>query len=89
MEFDIRGYIIITVRNNQVAEKEVLTCSIQSEMFTTVDSEPPSKLYISQAAGGERTFHAKSPKQKTEFVHKIRSPKHRSQEPVEKGRKLK
>ena len=34
-------------------EKEVLTSGIESEILSNNDSEPPTKLYISQAPGGE------------------------------------
>ena len=68
------------------------TSGHESEILSG-DSEPPSKLYISQSKDGERVFHPVSPKQKEcEFVHKIRSPKahnpqiFRSSGPVEKGR---
>ena len=57
-------------------EKDVVTSGIESEIMGTTDSEPPKKIYISEDGNGEKILHCKSPKHKTDFVHKIRSPKH-------------
>ena len=73
-------------------EKDVVTSGIESEIMGTTDSEPPKKIYISEDGNGEKILHCKSPKHKTDFVHKIRSPKHTTAQifrvsgPNEKGK---
>lgn len=74
---------------NGAGDKES-TSGIESEVTATTDSEPPKKVYISEDNNGDRVMTGKSPKHKTEYVHKIRSPKHSGQSfrvsgPNEKG----
>ena len=74
---------------NILGDKES-TSGIESEVTATTDSEPPKKVYISEDNNGDRVMTGKSPKHKTEYVHKIRSPKHSGQSfrvsgPNEKG----
>ena len=59
-------------------EKETTTSGFESENLTSenLDSEPPQKVYISEMGDGRaEVVHSKSPKHKTDFTHKIRSPK--------------
>ena len=73
------------------ADKEQVTSGIDSEIMSTAESEPPHKFYIVENSNnGEKVFHGKSPKHKTEMqVFKARSPKHttmfRVSGPQEKG----
>jgi len=78
---------------NQENNNENNSSGIDSEIFSTNDSEPPQKLYITENEKGEKLVHGRrSPTRNKEFVHKIRPPPknssqlHRSSEPTtEKG----
>eukprot|EP00090_Calanus_glacialis_P039865 TRINITY_DN6942_c0_g1_i1.p1 TRINITY_DN6942_c0_g1~~TRINITY_DN6942_c0_g1_i1.p1 ORF type:complete len:1224 (+),score=288.91 TRINITY_DN6942_c0_g1_i1:40-3711(+) len=77
---------------NQTNNNETNSSGIDSEIFSTNDSEPPQKLYITENEKGEKIVHGRrSPNKNKEFVHKMRcSPKNpsqlfRSSEPTEKG----
>ena len=78
---------------SQETNNENNSSGIDSEIFSTNDSEPPQKLYITENEKGEKLAHGRrSPTKNKEFVHKIRSPQKnpsqlfRSSEPVmEKG----
>jgi len=78
---------------NQENNNENNSSGIDSEIFSTNDSEPPQKLYITENDKGEKLVHGRrSPTRNKEFVHKIRPPPknssqlHRSSEPTtEKG----
>ena len=84
----------VTRLEEGVPERVVTTTTsgIESEMTaTTTDSEPPKKIYISEDGNGERVVTGRSPKHKTEYGHKARSPKHsaptfRVTGPNEKGK---
>jgi timeless protein len=74
---------------NQANNNENNSSGIDSEIFSTNDSEPPQKLYITENEKGEKLVHGRrSPTKNKEFVHKIRSPPknssqlHRSSEPT-------
>jgi len=78
---------------NQEINNENNSSGIDSEIFSTNDSEPPQKLYITESENGEKLAQGRrSPTKNKEFVHKIRSPPKnpsqlfRSSEPaMEKG----
>jgi len=83
----------IRMEVNQENNNENTSSGIDSEIFSTNDSEPPQKLYITENEKGEKLVHGRrSPTRNKEFVHKIRPPPknssqlHRSSEPTtEKG----
>lgn len=75
------------------ADNENISSGIESTVeYSTNESEPPQKLYITENENGEKVVHGRrSPNKNKEFVHKMRSsPKtpaqlFRSAEPAEKG----
>eukprot|EP00092_Neocalanus_flemingeri_P001329 GFUD01001420.1.p1 GENE.GFUD01001420.1~~GFUD01001420.1.p1 ORF type:complete len:1228 (+),score=271.17 GFUD01001420.1:445-4128(+) len=79
------------IEANQINNSENTSSGIDSEIFSTNESEPAQKMYIAENEKGEKVVHGRrSPKQNKELVHKMRSsPKNpsqlfRSSEPTEK-----
>lgn len=57
-------------------EKETGTSGFESNLVEMEAGEPPQKVHISEMDDGSpATVISKSPKHKTEFAHKTRSPK--------------
>jgi len=88
----LRGASVTRIEADKRQNTENASSGIDSEIFSTNESEPPQKLYITENEKGERVVQGRrSPKQNKEFVHKMRttsknpSQLYRSSEPTEKG----